>query len=335
MTQLLATYFDGKTSGSKNVQVQILEGSIVILGDAPQPYRRDQIRIVSPMSYCPLVIELYDGGRLEIDPKNYQFDQVKSLISSQGKLLNWFEANYFGALSCLVFVVVGIALIVQLVLPIFSETVAAKVPQKWANTLDKTIVEQLDGRYFTPTELPNERQEELLSYFKKNIKPMPQILFRELDVPNAFALAGNTIIISDKLVASMEKDEEILAVALHEMAHLKKRHVLSMLISSSALSVLSFVIIGDMVGTTEWILNMGVFLISAKYSRSFEQQADQLALESLYRLNLSATCFKDALLNLQKAYSALKIKQLGVFDYLSSHPGIDERVEKINGPDCK
>ncbi len=335
MIELKASYFDGKTSGARNVTVQLSQKSILIQGGVDVQIPREQLRILNPMQNCPLIIEIKDGARLEIDPRDYSYDQIKSFAGSRNRLVYWLETNLISVLVSAFLIIVGAVYVVQVVLPRFSVVIAEKVPQSWANALDNTIVEQLDGRLLAPTVLPMARQQELLKFLRQKINTPPKILFRKLQMPNAFALAGNTMIISDELVETMDQDEEILAVALHEMAHLKKRHVLSMLISSSALSALAFVVIGDMVGTTEWILNIGVFLVGAKYSRSFEKEADAWALASLEALHLPASCFKEALLHLEKAYSSKVFKQSTLLNYLSSHPGIDERVGKIKGEACE
>ena len=334
MIELKAAYFDGKTSAAHTVQVQVLEDALLILGEAPQKVSRENFRIMSPLRNCPLVIELKDGVRIEVDPKDYDYEQIKSLLKSKGRWLYWFENNLLSVFASLLLVVVGAVFLVQVVLPKFSEAIARKVPQTWAKSLDETIVEQLDGKFFAASELTEERQDELLKYLNQNIEGSQNILLRKLGIPNAFALAGNTMIISDELVTAMEQDEEILAVALHEDGHLKKRHVLSMLISSSALSAAAFVVLGDMVGATEWFLNFGVFLVSAKYSRGFEKEADAFAITSLKSLNLSPACFKEALLNIDKAYTSKLFKENSLFNYISSHPDIRDRVGKISDESC-
>ncbi len=335
MIELRATFLDGKTSQARDVKLRVLNHSIVIVDGDERTLAQGQYRAMIPTKNGPLIIELVDGGRLEVESGYYHFEQIRNLFTSGSRFVYWLESHSLGVVLSLISVVLGLVFLVQVVLPKLSGSLAARVPQEWANSFDKILVEQLDSKYFSPSKLSPERQQQLTDYLREHIDPRIKILFRELELPNAFALAGNTIIIGDELVEAMSQDEEILSVVFHEEAHLKNRHVLSTIFSSSVLSGVSFFIIGDMVGTTDTILNMGVFLVSAKYSRKFEQQADQGAYASLKRTGLSSSCFKQALLDLEKAYKMSTNPKNKLFNYLSSHPQTTERVAGVKDEVCK
>lgn len=334
MIEIKAFYFDGKTSEKKHVTVQLSESAAVVLLETPLRYERKEIQAESPMANLPLVLDFKDGSRVEVPPENFKYKEVSFFFSKKSQLLFLLENNWLSfALSFSLFVAIMIFL-VQVILPKISEEIAHKVPQKWANKIDTAIVSQLDGPFFSPSTLAKEKQDQVQSYLKSKLTTAPQILFRKLSVPNAFALAGNTVFLGDELIEILHQDEEILAVALHEVGHLKNRHVLSMLISSSALSILGFLIIGDMVGGTEWVLNIGIFLMGAQYSRDYETQADQYAIQELKRQRISPACFKKALKSIEKSHNIREKVEGELLSYLSSHPDTEERVRDIKDVEC-
>src|SRR4030095_10063794 len=97
--------------------------------------------------------------------------------------------------------------------------------------------------------------------------------------PNAFALPGGTIILTDDLVKRVGADEAVLIGVLgHELGHLRHRHGMRMLIEVGALGAIASVLVGDF---STLLASMPVWLGQAAYSRDAEREADAEAVRVL------------------------------------------------------
>lgn len=335
MIELPAILFDGQTSKAHRVRVQIFPDSIVILYRGELHFSRSQFRALTPMRNCPLIIELEGGARLEIDSKDDDKNQIQALLCGNSRLLYWLETHKVGVATSIIGLIISVWLMIQFGIPQCSLWLANKVPQAWADSADSLFLHQLDKISLAPSTLSSDRQQKLRDFLQTHLGARVQVEFRTMNFPNAFALPGQTIVIGDELIKIMDKDELILAVAFHEQSHLKNRHVLARIISSGALPAFAFLMIGDMVGMTESTFSLGILLISNRYSRDFEREADHDALIALKHAGLAQSCFKEALQNIQSATPLEPAKVPAFFNYLSTHPHIDERISNIDEPPCQ
>lgn len=146
--------------------------------------------------------------------------------------------------------------------------------------------------------------------------------------PNAFALPGGFVFVTESLVELCERDENEVAFILgHEMAHVIKGHAMSRIISNSAIAAASRAapIRGAVSG---WLRKVGVQFLESTYSQELESQADQLGV----RLMRAAGYDPRASVRLFQRLARLKSAR-DEFDfgsYFSSHPPFDVRIESIN-----
>lgn len=86
---------------------------------------------------------------------------------------------------------------------------------------------------------------------------------------------------------------------------------------------------GDITSITALSLALLTVLIEAKYSRAFETEADQYALQYLQSHGISTQHFADILMRIEKDTGDDK----KVISFLSSHPTTGERIRlfKDNG----
>lgn len=334
MIELPATLFDGKSSKAHEAKVQIYADFILVLFQGQQQFSRNQFRMMTPMKNCPLIIELEGGARLEFAAKDYDIYQVKELFKKKSDFLYWIENHKLVLSVSPVGIIAGVYLAIQIGISNFIMWLATKVPQGWANSADVYVLEQLDEFSFSHSTLPQDRQTKLREILKKHFGEDIQVKFRKIKFPNAFALPGHTIVIGDELVKLMERDEYVVAVAFHENAHLKNRHVLAQMISSAVLPAFAFLVVGDMVGLTESTLSLASVLVNSRYSRDFETQADREAAEQLEYAGLSRACFYEALQRFELVESSSAEKIPKFLNYLSTHPQLEERLKPIGGRPC-
>jgi Zn-dependent protease with chaperone function len=150
-----------------------------------------------------------------------------------------------------------------------------------------------------------------------------QVFVAKSSEPNAFALPGDIIVINQGFLLKAKSMEEIYGVIAHELAHLKEKHITKNLLQNagmfSGLIFLSLTI-GDAAGLSKTIFE----LRNLSFSRDLELEADRVGMEILLKKKISPvgliTFFE------QMKGNAETEKWLS---YLSTHPGFEERIEKI------
>ena len=145
--------------------------------------------------------------------------------------------------------------------------------------------------------------------------------------PNAFALPGGFIFVTQSLVELCRYDQnEIACILGHEMAHVIRGHSMNRIVSNSAIAVASRAapIRGVLSG---WLRKVGVKFLESAYSKDLESEADRLGV----RLVTAAGYEPGACVQLFSRLSKLKSpsSQLDLGVYFSSHPPFDVRIENI------
>ncbi|HRO03215.1 MAG TPA: M48 family metallopeptidase, partial [Terricaulis sp.] len=99
-------------------------------------------------------------------------------------------------------------------------------------------------------------------------------------IPNAFALPDGSIIVTDGLIGLAEHPDEVIGVIAHEIAHIERDHVMKNVISRLGAGVFFDVVFGGS-GIGQAIAVVSVGLAGLRYSRGYEAEADQRALDFL------------------------------------------------------
>lgn len=141
------------------------------------------------------------------------------------------------------------------------------------------------------------------------------------DIINAFALPGGYIIVTDSLVRHCETPDELAAVIAHEMAHVTQRHNTKQLVRMEVMTFLTSLFTGSN-GMANNIGSAGTYLLSTKFSREAESEADRLGLQ---RLN-KAAINPEALGSFFERLTPDDDDGHDYFSYLSTHPPLKERI---------
>jgi len=152
---------------------------------------------------------------------------------------------------------------------------------------------------------------------------------------NAFASAAGHITIFTGLIANFETEDELASVIAHELAHVSERHIAKSIEKSklvgagSLLGILAGVLVGSQGGgdgASALVLGSvaGAKAMQLKYTRENEKDADQYGLNFLVDAGFSPA-------GMITAFDKIRRMQwLGgggnVPSYLSTHPGMDERL---------
>lgn len=139
---------------------------------------------------------------------------------------------------------------------------------------------------------------------------------------NAFCAPGGYIYVYTGLIKFLDSEDQLAGVLGHEIAHADKRHSTEQLTKSYSIGLLLQVMLGNNAALLQEIAQG---LISLKFSRSHETEADEYSVKYLCGTSYNAAGaagFFQKLLDLQQAGNTPQ--------FLSTHPSPDNRVENIN-----
>jgi Zn-dependent protease with chaperone function len=142
--------------------------------------------------------------------------------------------------------------------------------------------------------------------------------------PNAFALPGGTIVVTDELIDMAEDPSEIAGVIAHEMAHLEKRHVLANMIRQSSLGMVADIVLGGG-GIGQTIAGASMSVAAMRHSCADEAEADRIG-----RGYLRAAGFDPGGMGafFEKIHELEKDSGISLPELLSSHPDSARRAQE-------
>jgi len=169
-------------------------------------------------------------------------------------------------------------------LPAGAEYLSNRLPVAAHETIGSGTLATMDRLLLDESELDAERQAEIDSRFRSMVQALPdqgftlKLHFRRLgDIPNAFALPGGDVVVTDALVDLVENPDELDSVLLHEIGHVHERHGMQQAIQASAITLVLALSIGDVGALGEIAAGIPVFLLQSNYSRRAETEADEFA----------------------------------------------------------
>lgn len=145
--------------------------------------------------------------------------------------------------------------------------------------------------------------------------------------PNAFALPGGPIFVTRGLLGLMQTEAELATVLGHEIGHVAARHTVQQISKSQLLQIAGVASMILVPGLQNYggLLSTGMQLLTLKYGRDAERQADELgftyALQHNYDVSQMADVF-DALKRIGEVEG-----NSGVPAWMSTHPDPGERSQ--------
>ncbi len=337
MKPVAATFYDGKTSQQHDVCLYFdSPGRLRITGlDHELTYPLSAVRISSRLGNTPRALYLPGGAKCE----TLENDTIDAVLQRGGRgrwqaVLHTLESRLHYVVLALVLTVVGVWGLIEYGIPALAKRAAYAVPVSVDAALGQEGLKVLDQVLFTPSSLAEERQAHLRSRFEGMRQGFVdggdlRLEFRKSDRvgPNAFALPSGIIIVTDELVLLAEHDDELIAVLAHEIGHIRHRHALRSLLQDSATVLLVASLTGDVTSITALSGALPTMLLEAKYSRTFETEADEFALQYLLDHDIPPQHFADIVLRMDKTSGT----HSNTHNYLASHPATSERARMFQG----
>lgn len=149
------------------------------------------------------------------------------------------------------------------------------------------------------------------------------------DQVNAFALPGGFLFVNTGLIAKAETEAELAGPLAHEIAHVAARHGTRQVSRAQIANYASLPLIfmGGWGGfAARQGLGLAVPLGFLKFSRGFEQEADMLGVQYMYKAGYDPTAFVDFF----EKITALERKKPGTLaEIFRSHPSTETRIKTV------
>ena len=318
-------YFDGRSPRARPVVARIEHGTLLIeLGN--QTRRIDCARVVWPerQRHGQRLAQLPDGGLLSCNDSTAWDTWVAQAGHRDRAPARWI-ASWRHTLLALVLVCLAGFAAWRWALPAAADAAVAAVPQDVDASLGERTLALLDQRLLSPSQLSTAQQQAIATRFARlaAARGVPyRLVFRAADKrigPNAFALPGGDIVLTDALVEFVKDEPDaVMGVLGHELGHVQHRHATRMLMRSTFVGAFATLLFGDV--STLLAGSAGV-VMEMSYSRGFEHEADVAAYELLQRNGISPRVMAHFFERLAKTGH-----EHGLPIAIASHPADAERI---------
>lgn len=294
---LPAIYFDGRSARAQPVTLRLhgagRQRSLHIQGDGVDlQVPSHQVQWPERTRHGLRLAHLAGGGHVQCedgaawDAWAQSQGQRESLVVKMQQSWRWVAGS--------VAVLATLAVALQLWgLPLLARAVVAATPASLEQTLGESTLAAVDETLMRPSKLPLAEQARITQAFADAVahqdttRQRPwKLVFRQSKIgPNALALPGGTILMTDEMVALVNADTQVLtAVLAHELGHVQQRHGLRMLVQATVLGAVGAVVLGDF---STLLAAVPALLGQAHYSREAEREADAHAVQVLKDAGLS------------------------------------------------
>lgn len=294
---LAASYFDGQTARAQAVTLRLVDGGLLVKGDGVErrvdvadvqwPERtRHGVRVAHFTERGSLGGSVQCADAVAWDAWRLQNGQRDSWVVRA-------QQSWRSVLASVLLLVVLGAAVYQWGLPWAARAVVAMTPLSVDTSLGQASLSAIDDRLMQPSKLPLDEQTRLRAAFSQALSAQPagsvpawQLVFRKSHIgPNAFALPGGTMVMTDEMVELVGSDDKVItAVLAHELGHVRHRHGLRMLVQATALAGVTSVVLGDF---STLLAGVPLLLGQASYSRDAEKEADAEAVRLLKAAGIS------------------------------------------------
>jgi len=206
------------------------------------------------------------------------------------------------------------------------ELAVSRIPVEWEQKLGKSAYRD----YLTHQEVMKEGPAvtalgEITQRLTERIPNNPykfDVTVVKSDVVNAFALPGGYVVVFTGLMKKAESGEEVAGVLSHELNHVLQRHGLERILKSLGLLTVVAIVLGDRQGLVGMMKQLGVELLTLKFGREQETEADLTGLQLLQRAKIDPS-------GMIRFFERLSEKDEGRMEWLSTHPMSTARADRL------
>ncbi|MGQ0428786.1 MAG: M48 family metallopeptidase [Gammaproteobacteria bacterium] len=337
MSGIAVAYFDGRRATPHAARLSFdPDGQARVEYDGLcRSYRAAELQIGDRVGQrSPRRIEFPDGAIAHVEPDAAADELLDRQAGSGSGWLRRMEARWPHAVVALALCVVAVLAFVRYGLPAAASAAADRVPPAVERQLGERAFAAIDEDWLAPSALDGARRESLRAGFRDRIAAHAGGLQLRLEFrsgekigPNAFALPGGIVVVTDELVLLARQDDEVLMVLAHEVGHVAGRHSLRQLFEGLGLTAVLSALTGDLSGPASLAAALPAVLAEAAFSRRDEREADAFAFAWADAAGVPRTRMTDLLQRIEEAEG-----QDGWPTYLSTHPATEERANAARAP---
>jgi Zn-dependent protease with chaperone function len=335
-------FFDGRSSRPHAARLHVQGDLLTIAPAAGEAFASLSV----PLARLRWPERTRHGGRLLQLPQGASVQALDvaawdAWVAQLGGRESWVvraQQNWRGVALALALLLAATAALYQWGLPWIARGVTAAVPASVDAMIGAEVLESIDQSLLAPSALPPEEQERLRRAFARMVHaahpegaPAWKLEFRRARDkrlgPNALALPGGTIILTDELAELLPGDPDaVLGVLGHEFGHVRLRHAMRQLVQASAIGFAVSVAFGDygtLIGTAP------VLLASLGYSRDAEREADAESVRLMRAAGISPrvmVAFFEAIERWRAGQKRAGVDDDAIGLAFSSHPATAERI---------
>lgn len=224
----------------------------------------------------------------------------------------------------------GTALVVVLGLWFGSDALVElavnRIPVEWEQKLGESAYREfLAGQDVTKEGLAVAAVKEMTQRLASHVPNNPyrfEVTVVKSDVVNAFALPGGYVVVFTGLMKKAESPEEVAGVLAHELNHVLQRHGLERIIKQLGFVAVVSIVLGNPPGLGGVMKQLGVELMTLKFGRAQETEADTTGLDLLYRAKINPE-------GMITFFQRLAEKDEGRVEWLSTHPMSSARADHL------
>lgn len=326
---LKAVWFDGRSSRAWPAELQT-EGEMMLIlpqGCAALRVTRSKLEWLGGYDAPRPILRTPEGGQALLPSR--QFALELGLQPPAEKPLRLALATTPALIVALSFWIVLVAYLVGWILPPVADWAAGHLPPKIEKRIGAETLRVFEGAYLAPSELSEVERARITQRIGKLAQAAdidaPVIEFRQAPRlgANAVAVPGGVIVVTDEIIELLGDSPRLDAVVAHELGHLHARHGMRSYLRHAGLGLLWVFVLPDPDMTQKIAQGFAKEVFMAGHSRDGEREADAFARRLLEKTGRSTDDLAEAL-RLLAAKTGGENKHAG---FLSSHPGIGERIE--------
>ncbi|MCO6385011.1 M48 family metalloprotease [Oceanicola sp. 502str15] len=332
-----ARYFDGQSAGARVVRgvAEQMKGRLQIVdeesGRLLEEWPLEELRMIRDPGFGDGIVffrEGHDEARLNVasaqdaaalEAVAPNLRKVSVAKGTTRKVLFWTG----GAVAALL-------LILFVILPTLSDTLAGLISPEQEETIGTTVVAQMEGMLgshngsgFCTSDAGQAALDKMAERLTGHIELPYPLKLKVIRHPmvNAFAAPGGHIVIVSGLLDKADSPEEVAGVLAHEIGHVYNRDPLRITLRTAGSAGILSMILGDFAGGA-LVLVISQQLMQASFSREAEAGADVFAFEALREAELPTEGIARFFEKLRDRYGDSE----GAMEYLASHPNLASRA---------
>ena len=323
---LSANWFDGRSSRARPARVRLLPGAggtrlqLRALDGAGEALDLPSHQVGWPERWGTrqppprVMVDLRAHGSLQVDDVA-GWQAALAQAGHRPSLAERMQTQWKVLLAVLLLAGAGVWAFYRWGTPWAATQITRHVPLRWEQALTAQALQELDGSHLKPSKLPPQRQAELRAGFDRlaalvgpglqrypGYRPPLKLEFRSGMPPNAFALPGGTIVMTDAMVEQARAipgtgDDALWGVLAHEIGHVQHRHTTRMVVEQGVLNIGLGLALGDV----STLVSTGASLLTGlAYRRGHETESDCYAIAMMKKAGLPTAPMADLLLGIER-----------------------------------